>query len=101
MRVRELGDPIATRTLTMGLEKIVVMIGQPRPSEDGEDYYCSYTIEGAGQSKKGYAIGVDAVQALQLALRKIDADLIHLAEHFGVPITWLEDAPGITGFSKI
>jgi hypothetical protein len=42
---------------------------------------------------------MDAVQALQLTMKKIGADLAHLAKTQGVQIAWLPDTPGDTGFS--
>jgi hypothetical protein len=38
------------------------------------------------------------VQALQLTMKKIGTDLAHLAKTQGVPIAWLPDTPGDTGF---
>ena len=99
MDILEIGESIAERTLVMGAEEVVVTIGKPRPFDDGEDYFCPYSIEYAGQKKVSYAGGMDAVQALQLTMKKIGADLSHLAKTQGVLIAWLPDSPGDTGFS--
>jgi hypothetical protein len=69
--IREIGEPIAERKLIMGSDEVVVTIGKPRPFDDDEDYFCPYSIEHAGQKKVSYAGGMDAVQALQLAMKKI------------------------------
>ena len=98
MDIRELGEPIADRKLAMGTNEVVVTIGKPQPFDDNEDYYCPYSIEYAGQKKVSYAGGMDAVQALQLTMKKIGADLAYLAKTQGVPIAWLPDTPDDTGF---
>jgi hypothetical protein len=73
MDVQEIGESIAERTLVMGAEEVVVTIGKPQPFEDGEDYFCPYSIEHAGQKKVSYAGGMDAVQALQLTMKTLPA----------------------------
>lgn len=96
--IHDIGESIAERTLVMGADEVVVTIGKPRPFDDGEDYFCPYSIAHAGQTKVSHAGGMDAVQALQLAMKKIGTDLVHLAKTQGVPIAWLPDTPGDTGF---
>lgn len=98
MDIREIGEPIAARKLVMGTDEVVVTIGKPQPFDDNEDYFCPYSIEYAGQKKVSYAGGMDAVQALQLTMKKIGTDLTYLAKTQGVPIAWLPDTPGDTGF---
>ena len=99
METYELGEPIAERTLVMGADEVIVTIGKPRLFNDGADYFCPYLIAHLDQKKMSYAGGVDAVQALQLAMKKIGVELAHLAKTQNVPITWLPDTPGDTGFS--
>jgi hypothetical protein len=98
-KLEEIGESIAERTLVMGADAVIVTIGKPQPFDDGEDYFCPYSIEHAGQKKVSYAGGIDTVQALQLAMKKIGIDLAHLAKTQGAPIAWLPDTPGDTGFS--
>jgi hypothetical protein len=99
MNIYEVSESIAERKLVMGAVEVIVTIGKPQPFDDDEDYFCPYSIEYAEQKKVSYAGGMDAVQALQLTMKKIGADLANLAKTQGVPITWLPDAPGDTGFS--
>ena len=99
MDIHEIDEQIADRTLKMGTENVVVTIGKPRPFDDNEDFYCPYSIEYAGKKKVSYAGGMDAIQALQLTMKKIGTDLSCLASAHGVLITWLADTPGDTGFS--
>ena len=91
-------DVIAERTLMMGAENVRVIISKPQLSGDGEDYVCYYSIDCAGHNKISYAVGMDAIQSLQLAMKKIGADLEQIANIQGTPISWLADMPGDTGF---
>ncbi|GHD73885.1 hypothetical protein GCM10007164_23640 [Luteimonas padinae] len=88
----EVKDPIAQRTLKAGDSAIVVTIG--KPEEDEGDYRCWYSLDTGQNRKQSYAIGADSLQALQLAMIKINADLLALGEELGVPVTWLDDTPG-------
>ncbi|MCD9033204.1 hypothetical protein LDO32_15870 [Luteimonas sp. Y-2-2-4F] len=94
--MHEIKEPIAQRTLKSGDAIIVVTID--KPEEDEGDYRCRYLLD-AGQKKKlSYAIGVDSVQALQLAMKKINADLLAIGKEIGTPVTWLDGTPGDNGF---
>ena len=98
MEIREVQEPIAERKLVMGTDEVVVTIGKPQAFDDNGDYFCPYAIEHAGHRKLSYAGGMDAVQALQLAMKKIASDLDYLARSQGVSIEWLADTPGDSGF---
>jgi len=82
----------------IGKDEVVVTVGRPCPFDDNNDYYCPYSIEYGDFKKVSYAGGMDSVQALLLALKKIGSDLAHLAKTKGIPISWLPDTPGDTGF---
>jgi hypothetical protein len=73
LELKEVGPVIATRQLDLrGKPTVKVIVGKPRPyPEPPEDYYCPFQIVGLGNEKIYYASGVDSVQALALALRKI------------------------------
>lgn len=78
MNLQSVGTIIATRQLDLADgRKVIVTIGKPEPfpGDAGADYYCPYQITGIKRNKVRYAGGVDAVQALQLALEMIGADL--------------------------
>jgi hypothetical protein len=93
----EIIQPIAMRKLSFGSEEVTVVLGMPQPVEDS-DFLCPYEISYGGQIKKGYAIGIDGVQAIQLAMRKIASDLLHISTASGIPISWKMGDPGDTGF---
>jgi hypothetical protein len=94
---KEISQPIASRTLSFGSQELTVVLGLPQPIE-GHDFQCSYVILVGEDVRGGHAIGVDGVQALQLAMRKIGSDLIHMSRVSGVPVSWMDGEPGVTGF---
>jgi|SRR5215472_1029963 len=94
MHLEDLGDVIATRILLIddvtGSERTVtVRIGRPQMfSEPPDDYFVPYQIAGAGSEKVRYGAGVDAVQALQLVMKMIGADLEALNREYAGAIRW-------------
>ncbi len=46
-----------------------------RPEPDGGDYRCDYKITLPDRERSSYAMGIDAVQALLLAMQKAHAEL--------------------------
>ena len=69
-------DFIAMRSLTLaGETPREVTVGIKRPVPDNGPYKCEYQIVGIGSGKVRYAVGVDSMQALVLALKIIGADL--------------------------
>jgi hypothetical protein len=77
MRLRALGPIVATRKLTDAKGRTVrVLIGKPRRYRGGHaDYYCPFQINGIDNQIR-YTGGVDAVQALQLAMKAIGNRLL-------------------------
>ncbi|BBJ96002.1 DUF6968 family protein [Xanthomonas campestris] len=94
--MKENQEHILKRTLKAGSRTIVVTIN--KPSEEGEDFRCQYTIDDGESRRLSYAMGMDSVQAMQLAMKKIIIDLLALGEKIGNPINWLEDGPEGSGF---
>lgn len=89
-------DIIAQRTLKAGDSKLLVSIAKPMLDED--DYRCAYSLVGGGIQKDGYALGMDAVQAIQLVMKKIEIDVIAIGKRIGAPFSWLENDPGVSRF---
>lgn len=81
---------IATRTLTLrdpkGEVRIPIRIQTPRP--DGAAWMCGYEIEWPHGTWKSAAAGVDAVQALVLALQKIGTELYASEYHRSGRLMW-------------
>src|SRR5438094_8204869 len=67
-------------------------VGKPAPCPDGRDWYCPFTITGAGQTRTSSAVGTDSVQALLLAFSALDATLEYRPKR-GHP-TFVAAAPG-------
>ena len=83
----ELGSVIAERRLRVtGRPEldVRVRIGTPRPFPDAphNDYYCPYQIVGLGSAKVRYAGGVDAIQALELALHILPTEQDALRQEY-------------------
>jgi hypothetical protein len=98
MTTRRIANPIAVRRFSVAGKpghEVVLTIGKPRsdPRRAGGSM-CSVLIEGIPRERRRRIRGVDAIQALQLALeyarRKRDAS--------GIDITWLDPhMPGDIG----
>lgn len=80
---------IATRVLDLSDgRKVTITIGKPEKFPDAEDYYCPYQIVGIGSEHVRHAGGIDAVQALELALKMIGADLYTSQEAQAGVLSW-------------
>ncbi len=101
MRPVTIGTVIAKRVLTLsGGGKVMVELGKPRRFRGGPpDYYCPVRIRGLGDDYISCAAGVDAVQALQLALHCIGS-LLYSSEEWKVgKLSWdAAPAKGDLGF---
>ncbi|WP_143070449.1 hypothetical protein [Luteibacter sp. UNC138MFCol5.1] len=64
----ELGRVIASRSFESERGSIELLIGLPRPYDDGTDYFCPFQLRGIGDEKVRSAGGVDALQALILGI---------------------------------
>src|SRR5262249_42033787 len=81
-RELELGDVIAERRLTFqpregAAQDVIVRIGRPMPdtSAPHEKWVCPFQIEGIGNGNTRGLYGVDAMQALLLAIHTIPVEL--------------------------
>jgi hypothetical protein len=83
-----LGQVIARRRYRAGRTSVLLRIGTPQRS--GGDYYCAFAI---GDDGLHHAYGVDAVQALELALKLAK---VHLENH-RPKLTFLGGPPGDVG----
>ena len=104
MKLHNIDDIIAVRRLRLLGEpdrEIVLKLGRPQLSPDSleyEEYYCPYQIAGAGDERVRYAAGVDAFQALQLALTLIGPALSRLKGELDGRLQWDYDDAGGFGF---
>lgn len=85
----KLGQVIARRILTEYtgdlIRKVAVSIGAPRPHPKG-DWVCPFLIEGREESQVEGSFGVDALQALLLAVEGIRVTLDRTGSRF----EWLD-----------
>ncbi len=91
-------NAIAVRRFTVADEpgrEVVLTIGKPRPDpKPGGAWMCSVLIEGIPKERRRNIYGVDAIQALQLALTYARHEL----DASGLALTWRDPhAPGDIG----
>lgn len=91
----DLGRIVARRILTDPDDpggRVVVSIGLPRrdPLSKHRDWECPFLIQGLGKSTVQRAFGVDALQALILAIQGIRANL----DYGGQKLFWLDPKVG-------
>jgi Domain of unknown function (DUF6968) len=102
IEVASVGEVIATRVLRLvgddSTTEIRVQIGKPCQFPDGRGFYCPYQISGLGNAKVRYAAGIDAVQALQLVMGIIGADLHSRNRSCEGKLRWEGDRGGDLGF---
>lgn len=82
---------IAERVLTCPtepLKEVTVKVGMPEPSQEAQDFKCHYQITGPNLNILRYAVGLDSVQAIQLAFRSISAHLSRIEQEWGAPLRW-------------
>ncbi len=94
-RPSRVANPIAVRRFTVAGEpgrEVVLTLGKPRPSLG--DWACSVLIEGLPRARRRRVHGVDALQALQLAMQHARAEL----DASGLDLLWLDPhTPGDVG----
>lgn len=103
LKLDSVGPVMATRrvSLTDGkrtTQEITIKLGRPKRMPGAADYYCPYQIAGIGSEKIKYAAGIDAFQAIQLAMGRIGTDLWALNQECQGKLRWEGDERGDLGF---
>ena len=100
MKLESVGEIIATRELDLAgsEEKLTVSIGIPKKFPDSSDYFCPFEIRRLRSGKVSYAGGIDGIQALLLALKKIGAELYTSEEAKSGALLWKGARKGNLGF---
>ena len=106
MKLDNVGEVIAERKLSVvgnSSFTAVVRMGKPQPLPDavGDNYFCPIQIVGIGSERVTYAAGVDAFQAIQLAMKSISLELFKIKRDFGLECRWEGDDHGGLGFPQI
>ena len=87
-----MGETIARRVYTLsGGTTTEVVVEIQRPVPDQSDYRCDYSIGWPDGQKLSHAMGVDSVQALVLALKKLAVDISTSDEALSGRLTWLDN----------
>ena len=103
MKLTSVGQVIATRAIRYdGSNEVafVVNIGLPQPYRDAGDYYCPIQIAptSTDDAPISYSVGIDSVQALQLAMKNTGGILFGINEKCGGKLRWDGDENGDLGF---
>ncbi len=81
MTINSIGEEIASGELKLkGAEdgfRIVVRIGRPQQFPESSAYYCPFQLEGLDVPIR-FGAGEDGIQALELALKNLKAELLYL-----------------------
>ncbi len=102
MYIENIGQEIASRRLDLNDDgvttQVLVRIGIPYLDADHLSFICPFEITGIGDRRLGYAVGVDAVQALQLVMLMIGAKLKYLCESNNWNLSWNDGVACDLGF---
>ncbi len=82
-------DIIAERILLAADDptwQVRIRLGKPSLSEKAQDYKCAYQVLSPGREIIRFAFGIDAFQALELALRMIGAEIESLQQEHGLTL---------------
>ena len=100
----ELGDVIATRKLYRLDDPgaaIIIKFGKPQRTPGHDDFFCPTQIVGIGDERVESTYGIDAVQALQLAMKWMGASLVRLNAEVGNTLRWEGDENGSYGLPTL
>jgi hypothetical protein len=90
-----MGEVFATRELELqhsGGQKTAVTVGIYQPREVEGEWQCDYETRGLGKPRRRFAAGIDAMQALMLALRAVASDLATCDEGIAGRLRWLDQS---------
>ena len=76
---------------------VVVSLGRPRRTKGSDDWECPFRIAGAGKRRVEYGFGVDAFQALTMALEGIR----HIVDRSDPPLVWSDTLDDHSGFQRV
>jgi hypothetical protein len=97
---RQIGVVIAERTLERRdspHRTVVVSLGKPRRTKGAKDWECPFRIRGSGMRRVEYGRGIDAFQALTMALEGIRYHF----DRSGMRLGWQGVFEDQTGFQRV
>lgn len=103
MKLNSVGEIIAERTYSLlrdghQPETVVVQLGKPVHVPNHADFYCPYQITRPNSAKIMGIGGLDAFQALQLAIHPRGVELEIIRRDSGGQLIWEGDQKGNLGF---
>jgi hypothetical protein len=102
MNFDDVGEVIATRELFVVRDpsrRIVVKMGKPILWDAGPDHLCLVQVAGIADENVKYAVGVDAFQAIGLAITSIATEFRAVRDQIEVRFArWEGDEGGCGGF---
>lgn len=91
MKLEKIDSIVARRTLqAKSGREVEIIFGKPEKFPDDDDFFCPFQVLGAGDEKVRYAGGIDSMQALILALKKLSYYVTTLDEVTNGEIQWLD-----------
>jgi len=84
------GDVFIERRLSLGSTDVPCRFFRPESDPSGVDFRCNYAIDWPTHRLTGHACGVDAVQALILAMQRAHIDLLSSPEYAAGTLLWLD-----------
>lgn len=111
MKLESVADVMAVRTYRLfddsnrieSSRGVVLRLGKPQRSPEStefEEYYCPFQLIGVGDERVRYAAGVDAFQAIELALGLIGGLMGRMGEEHKGRLRWDYDDQGGFGFPQ-
>lgn len=86
---RNIAEPIASTSFTYNGEEVLAQIYHPVLKwDDGTEYSCQFSIDGANLYYCNDAIGIDSMQSIILALAKIGDYILNNDEIDTEKIDW-------------
>ena len=106
MKLENVGEIVASQKFTLVREgkelvDLLVLMGRPEMFPDHRDFYCPYQIKGFGREKVMAIGGIDAFQAMQLALSTIRVELEVIEKDSGGQLLWEGGKKGDLGFAEL
>jgi hypothetical protein len=103
VKLEGVGETIATRSYSLLREGEtgVVLLGKTLHFPNHIDFYCPYEIKRSIHRKLWGIGGVDAFQALQLAVNTLRVELEMLRRNGGGQLVWEGDDKGDLGFPPL
>jgi hypothetical protein len=81
-----------TATGPQGSFPVRVLLGPPTKFPDADDFYCLVQIQGLGDARVRYIVGLDGIQALQLTFSFVRDMLSHLSTEGNIQLEWAENS---------